>query len=259
MQDTLAPDSRARAAPQLEDCAVIELRDYTLHPGCRDELIALFEREFVETQEALGMRVIATFRDLDQPNHFVWLRGFTDMEARRAALEAFYGGPVWAAHRDAARVTMVDTDNVRLLRPARPAWALTTPAAPRLHRDAEADASAALYVCTICALPVAPYNSFRRFFEREALPLLRDAGAMPIAVFETEAALNDYPRLPVRTDEQVFAWLSRLPSADAWAAAARRLAASRAWRDTVLPRLQAAETRPPITLRLEPTARSLLR
>src|SRR5206468_515292 len=132
-----------------------------------------FEREFVETQEALGMRVIATFRDLDQPNHFVWLRGFTDMEARRAALEAFYGGPVWAAHRDAARVTMVDTDNVRLLRPARPAWALTTPAAPRLHRDAEADACAALYVCTICALPVAPYNSFRRFFEREALPLLR--------------------------------------------------------------------------------------
>jgi hypothetical protein len=148
---------------------------------------------------------------------------------------------------------------VRLLRPARSAWALTTPASPRPRRDVEVVPTDAVYVCTICALPVAPYNAFRRFFEREVLPLLRDAGAMPIAVFETEAALNDYPRLPVRTDEQVFAWLSRLPNADAWSAAARRLAASRAWRDAVLPRLQAAETRPPITLRLRPTARSLLR
>jgi hypothetical protein len=258
MQDTLTSGSGVRA-PLLEDCAVIELRDYTLHPGRRDELIALFEREFVESQEALGMRVIATFRDLDQPNHFVWLRGFTDMDARRTALEAFYDGPVWSAHGRAANATMVDSDNVRLLRPARRAWSLTTPALPRAHRDAETDASDALYVCTVCALPVAPYNAFRRFFEREALPLLRDAGAMPLAVFETEPALNDYPRLPVRTDEQVFAWLSRLPNAHAWSAAARRLDGSRAWRETVLPRLQAAETRPPITLRLQPTARSLLR
>ena len=258
MQDTPTLPHSVRA-PLLEDCTVIELRDYTLHPGRRDELIALFEREFIESQEALGMRVIATFRDLDQPNHFVWLRGFTDMDARRAGLEAFYGGSVWAAHGRAANATMVDSDNVRLLRPARPAWTLTTPASPRPHRDAEPEASEALYVCTVCALPVAPYNSLRRFFEREALPLLRDAGAMPLAVFETEPALNDYPRLPVRTDEQVFAWLSRLPSAAAWSAAARRLDASRAWRETVLPRLQAAETRPPITMRLAPTARSLLR
>ena len=31
---------------------VLELRQYTLHPGRRDELVALFEREFVEPQEA---------------------------------------------------------------------------------------------------------------------------------------------------------------------------------------------------------------
>src|SRR5262245_21549620 len=33
-------------------CAVVELRRYTLHPGQRDVLIALFEREFVEPLEA---------------------------------------------------------------------------------------------------------------------------------------------------------------------------------------------------------------
>jgi len=264
METTLAPTPAPTlptpTLPALEDCAVIELRDYTLQPGRRDELIALFEREFIEAQEAHGMRVIAQFRDRQRPDHFVWLRGFANMDARRSALEGFYGGPVWATHRDAANATMVDSDDVRLLRPARPSWALSTPAAPRPHRDAERDDDATtLFVLTLCALQVAPYTALRRFFEREALPLLREAGAMPIAVFETEPALNDFPRLPVRTDEQVFAWLARVPSAAAWAHAERRLAASPAWREQVLPRLGCALTRTPIALQLQPTARSWLR
>ncbi len=56
-------------------CPIVELRQYTLHPGKRDVLIDLFDREFVESQEALGMKVIGQFRDLDNPNRFVWLRG----------------------------------------------------------------------------------------------------------------------------------------------------------------------------------------
>ena len=106
MTSTLAPPNTQ--APLLEDCAVLELRDYTLHPSRRDELIALFEREFIESQEASGLRVIAQFRDLDRADHFVWLRGFADMDSRRRALEGFYGGPVWANHRNAANATMVD-------------------------------------------------------------------------------------------------------------------------------------------------------
>lgn len=68
---------------------IFELRNYLLKPGRRDELIALFEREFVESQEAAGLRVVATFRNLDDPDRFVWIRSFTDMQARKAALEAF--------------------------------------------------------------------------------------------------------------------------------------------------------------------------
>jgi hypothetical protein len=258
--DSILVPTRPAPAPALEDCAVVELRDYKLRPGRREELVTLFESEFIEPQEAAGARVIAQFRDLDRPDHFVWLRGFADMTSRRQALEDFYGGAVWAAHRNVANATMIDSDNVRLLRPAKPSWAPATPAAPRPHRDAEGDpAGPALFVLTLCSLQVAPYSAFRRFFEREALPLLRDAGAMPLAVFETESALNDYPRLPVRTDEQVLAWLARLPNAAACAQAERRLAESRPWRDMVLPKLHSPTTRPPITLRLQPTARSWLR
>src|SRR6266851_6145993 len=99
---------------------VVELRQYTLHPAKRDVLIDLFDREFVESQEALGMKVIGQFRDLDNPNRFVWLRGFRDMPSRAQALKDFYGGPVWKAHREAANATMMDSDNVLLLCPAKP-------------------------------------------------------------------------------------------------------------------------------------------
>jgi NIPSNAP len=97
---------------------VVELRQYTLHPGQRDVLIDLFDREFVETQEEVGIKVIGQFRELDHPDRFVWLRGFRDMTSRAKALNDFYGGPVWKAHREAANATMIDSDNVLLLRPA---------------------------------------------------------------------------------------------------------------------------------------------
>jgi NIPSNAP len=76
-------------------CDVVELRRYTLRPGARETLVELFEREFIETQEAVGIHLLGQFKDLDDPDVFVWLRGFRDMSVRAAALEAVYGGPVW--------------------------------------------------------------------------------------------------------------------------------------------------------------------
>ena len=92
--------------PTTDPHAIVELRQYTLHSQQREVLIDLFDREFVETQEAPGMRVLGQFRDLDRPDQFVWLRGFADMPARHRAMEGFYGGPVWAVHRHAAAPPM---------------------------------------------------------------------------------------------------------------------------------------------------------
>ena len=112
-----ARESPMTKTPAARCCPVIELRQYTLKPGQRDVLIDLFEREFVETQEAMGMRLVGQFRDLDRPDRFVWIRGFADMPSRAQSLQAFYGGPIWQAHREAANATMIDSDNVLLLRP----------------------------------------------------------------------------------------------------------------------------------------------
>src|ERR1051326_822660 len=112
-------------------CSVVELRQYTLKPGRRDDLIMLFERHFLEGQEQYGMQILGQFRRRAHPVQFVWLRGFPDMQTRRQALQGFYGGPIWQEHRAAANATMLDSDNVLLLKPARSTSALRCDPASR--------------------------------------------------------------------------------------------------------------------------------
>jgi hypothetical protein len=238
---------------------VVELRQYDLVPGTRDTLIGIFDRHLIEGQEAEEMVIIGQFRDLDNPDSFVWLRGFADMTARRTGLESFYGGAVWASHRSAANATMIDASDVRLLRYARPTWSLVTPAHDRPRPGSGVGPPSTLYQLDICSLRAPVDAAWRRGFEREVLPLLVECGATPCAVLETEPAENDYPRLPVRSGENVFAWLSRHANADAALRAGERLARSTRWSELVLPRLLSASAAPMQQMRLCPTSRSLLR
>jgi hypothetical protein len=110
-------------------CPVVELRQYTLRSEQRDVLIDFVRPGVPGNQEAVGMQVLGQFRDLDAPDRFVWLRGFPDMPARAGSLGAFYGGPVWKANGRAANATMIDSDDVLLLRPVAQAqcWAFPEP------------------------------------------------------------------------------------------------------------------------------------
>jgi hypothetical protein len=240
----------------LHDDRVIELRQYTLRDGQRDVLVELFEREFVETQEAVGMHVIGTFRDLDAPGRFVWLRGFASMPARRDALQAFYGGPVWQRHRDAANTTMIDSDNVLLLKPVPDAdCAVLAPPRPRVD---EARAPGAFCLGT-CALDAPAEQGFAARFDRELAPLLRRHGARLVARYVTEASANTFPRLPVREGERVLVWLARCDDAAALDAHLHELDNDPDWHEAINA-AQAAGLRQPPELRcLLPTARSQLR
>jgi len=234
--------------PAHRSCAVVELRQYTLHPGRRDELIALFEREFVESQEECGMRLLGLFRDLDDPDRFVWLRGFSDMPARAAALAAFYGGPVWQAHRTAANATMIDSDDVLLLRPAR-----SDAGFARDDENASVPADA-LVIAMVWQLPLRVGADFLPWFERRTLPVLRGAGARLLASFVSEPAANTFPALPVREGENVFVCLLAFKDAQAWERHFGGLARTGNSHD--------ASRKPssdPLILRLAPTARSRIR
>lgn len=167
---------------------IVELRRYTLREGRRDELIDLFDREFVETQEKLGMAVLGQFRDLDRPDHFVWLRGFADMQSRLTGLTAFYSGPVWARHGPAANATMLDSDNVLLLREI-----VAVPVFDRGTANPESVLHATVWYWA------------GAFLDPTESP--EDT----LAVLRTEYAANSFPRLPVRAGEHALVWITRSP------------------------------------------------
>jgi quinol monooxygenase YgiN len=236
-----------------DPCEVFELRQYTLHPGQRDTLIELFDKEFVETQEAAGMQVIGQFRDLDAPDRFVWLRGFADMAARRRGLESFYGGPVWAAHRAAANATMIDSDNVRLLRPAWPGAAKALAC-----RDRAAPGSLqpppGLIDATIFHLREPAGPALLTWCRQRMWRTLAEGGATLQAWAITESSINDFPRLPVREGEAVLVGIAVFAGLDAY----ERFQASGLWARDVAPGLLQFLAKPPESLRLMPTARSAL-
>ena len=237
---------------------VVELRQYTLRPGQRDVLIDLFDRELVESQEAAGMAIVGQFRDLDDPDRFVWIRGFASMPFRARALGRFYGGPVWKAHRAEANATMVDSDNVLLLRPVTTRSGFPVPVdARRPIGHGPAVPSRILVTLYYRDQPFDP--AFAEFFDRQARPVLIETGATPLACLQTEHAENTFPALPVRAGENVFAWLACFPSAARLGGHLRQIERSASWQDRVLPALSALIAGRPQRLRLAPTARSLLR
>jgi hypothetical protein len=211
---------------------IIELRRYALQPGQRDSLISLFESKFIAPQEAVGARVLGTFIVDGAPDSFVWLRGFADMAARHAALTRFYGGPVWAAHRDVANATMIDRDDVHLCRAITPQGGLRLGDVMRYPGQR--------YTLLISELRFAELIGNYHLWLRL---LLRKAGCDPIASFATLPAENTYPALPVWQNRTVHVALLR--------------------GDAPVPELpqelRDALRRPVETLVLTPTSTSLLR
>ncbi len=180
---------------------IVELRQYTLAPGRRDELIDLFEAQLIEPQEDCGIRVVGTFRDLDDAQRFVWIRSFPDMERRAESLAAFYGGPAWRRHRQAANATMIDSDNVLLLRPAGEQGGFA-PASDLGPPEAEPG------VVQIAIVPFAEPVSEAgiAYFADAVAPLVEASGSSVFACLVTEHAANTFPALPVREGENVLVW-----------------------------------------------------
>jgi len=232
---------------------VVELRQYSLHPGRRDELIELFERELLETQEAVGMQVLGQFRDLGDTERFAWLRGFPDMATRPDSLGAFYSGPVWEAHRDAANATMIDSDNVWLLRPAWPGAGIGSTPHTRAAPGATA-LPAGLLDTSVFPLRMPADDALLSVCQGVLTPLLVRGGAMRIGWYLSVAEQNNFPRLPVRNDGPVLAGLALFESPTAFDAFAR----SGAWARDGWPALAPWLAGPAESRRLVPTSRSAL-
>lgn len=245
------------AAPVSPCCEVVELRQYITYPGKRDALIGLFEREFVESQEAVGIRMLGQFRDLNDPNRFTWVRGFSSMPERKRALSDFYFGPLWKSFSKQANDTLYDNDDVLLLRPATPGAGFATGAGARPPRNATAP-QAGFVVATLYYFRQPVGAEFIAGFGRDLAPVFERHGAQILGRFVTEPSANTFERLPVRENVNVFVWFARFADRAAYDRYNGLLAQDARWRDELFAPLYKSLARAPETLMLEPAARSLI-
>lgn len=248
-----SPVGNLTLADDPTECAIIELRQYTLHPGKRDVLIDVFERELVESQEVLGMRLLGQFRDLDNPDKFVWMRGFTDMPSREVGLTGFYTGPVWMANRNTANETMIDSDNVLLLKPAWTGSGLTHRLLSRAPLGSQINPPGLVDI-SVFSLKDAADPHLLEFCKKDMTGILENAGAHDIAWYVTEDAPNNFPRLPVRTGEHVLVGVAVFRDAQHHDAFIQ----SGAWDRSIAPTLNPWLTGNTQSMRLTPTPRSTL-
>lgn len=234
---------------------IFELRRYRLRPGARERLITLFDTEFVAPQDVLGMRVEGAFRDLADADAFVWVRSFKDMDARTQALQAFYSGPVWKEFGPAANETMLNSDNVLLLKPARGTQPFAH--APHGRRPPDSRDPRKITVATTCSLAPGSEEDFAALFREQALPLIQEAGARIEAVLITERSPNGFPRLPVREGETVLVWFESHGDEDSLADYRKRLSGNAEWTEKVYPRMDSLCWRAMDVACLRPTERFL--
>lgn len=269
-------------------CGVVELRQYTMQPGQRDTLIAIFERHFIAAQEAAGMTIFGQFRDRARADRFVFLRGFADMASRHTSLEQFYAGDVWCEQQDAANATMIDWHDVLLLRPARLGKMFDVDLTDRPPIGDAGTATPPTVTATVFAgihgLRAPADDATIDVFERHVLRVLRANGISLDAWLVTEPAPNTFTRLPVREGEHVIVWVGTREAvaevdgevdaassrASAWSAASTATSATSSATATSARDIAATLSRigdlkalsrdsdPLIVLALEPTSRSLL-
>jgi NIPSNAP len=229
---------------------VVELRRYAMRPGCRDTLIALFERAFIEDQEAAGMVPVGHYRDLDDEDRYVWFRAFPQRAKRHDALHAFYTSATWLENRNEANATLLDSDDVLLLRDARDGSGFDLQG---LVRPAGAESRADSFVVVfVFMLDGPPDEDFVSAFEAGIVPAVR-AHTCRVAAFVTDEHPNDYPRLPVREGEWAAVVTGVAANADELAACVRAV------EDMELPATVGRHVVSRETLRLAPASRSLLR
>ncbi len=241
---------------------VIELRNYLLKAGVTGDFIRYFEEHFLFSQREEGMYLLGQFAVIDEPSRFVWIRGFEDMRTRLRGLDGFYGGAFWQAHRSQANEMMLEHHNVHLLRPLGPIRELTEGLSLEDRASEPPGAlseNTGLVVADFYRAQPGKLGHLVELFERQTRPALVEQGHQILGHFIAELTPNDYPRLPVIQDPTILVTLSAYRDREHHAAMHTEWSNSGAWARMKRGEISAALAKDVETIRLRPTAKSLIR
>jgi NIPSNAP len=93
---------------------IVEVRSYRIKPGHREEFVELFVTRAIPALQSHGMSILGPMLDLENPNKFVWLRGFPSLEGRDEMKNAFYESDLWKKELEAIAMPMLESYDVIL-------------------------------------------------------------------------------------------------------------------------------------------------
>ena len=93
---------------------IVEVRKYTIKPGLRAKFIEFFETRSAPAQREAGMEILGPLLDVENPDVFVFLRGFPSLEDRDRMKKEFYEGELWTRELEAIAMPMLERYEVIL-------------------------------------------------------------------------------------------------------------------------------------------------
>ena len=93
---------------------IVEVRSYRIKAGQREEFIDFFEKRSIPALQSHGMKIIGPLVDLENPNKFVFLRGFPTLEDFHRMKDEFYGGDLWKNELEQIAMPMLESYDVTL-------------------------------------------------------------------------------------------------------------------------------------------------
>ena len=94
----------------------LELRQYTTHPGQRNNWVTYMEEVIIPFQVSKGMVIVGSFVGEQDENLYVWIRRFESESERERQYEAVYQSDEWLNNISPKIPDMLDRDKIVVTR-----------------------------------------------------------------------------------------------------------------------------------------------
>ena len=183
---------------------VLELRNYLLRPGHRDEFITGFETKIIDTLNARGNLVLGQFTVKGSPDNFFWIRGFKDMQTRLTCLKGFYSSEYWSKHVYIPQAHVINYNNVYLLKPVD----ILTGKKDSINFNFDWFGKQKGIVVVELIIANERLSQLLNFMGSKFDPIVRSAGTINMSYWISELTPNDYPDLPAFQDKNLLVCIS---------------------------------------------------
>ncbi len=187
-----------------QDIQVLELRNYIIKPGQRENFTDYYENNLMQPQNALNSFTLGQYRIKAAEDNFFFVRGFHNMVSRNKFLNDFYLGDIWKQHRNKVNAMLANNDNVHLLKPL----AILNPENFQQTFNSNWFGKKRGIVVVDYYIANQKLDKLIDFFHDNYLPIFKTTGIEDISFWISETIPNEFIALPVFQDKNLLVSIS---------------------------------------------------